>query len=93
MACRYGVVAVTAVGMFGEYPLWLVPLSAATVAVAVGGIVERTMVVDGLPQSREHLCLTISFDHDIVDGAPAARFANRFAQLLASGDAVRAEQP
>jgi hypothetical protein len=92
MARRYGVVAVTAVGMFGDCPLWLVPLSAATVAVAVGGIVERTIVVEGLAQTREHLCLTISFDHDIVDGAPAARFANRFADLLTSGDALRAEE-
>jgi pyruvate/2-oxoglutarate dehydrogenase complex dihydrolipoamide acyltransferase (E2) component len=89
MARRYGVAAVTAVGMFSDGPLWLVPLSAATVAVAVGGIVERTVVVDGLPQTREHLCLTISFDHDIVDGAPAARFTKRFAELLASGEVIR----
>ncbi|MFZ2357889.1 MAG: 2-oxo acid dehydrogenase subunit E2 [Anaerolineae bacterium] len=25
---------------------------------------------------------TLSFDHDIVDGAPAARFARRFVQLV-----------
>ncbi len=91
MARRYGVVAVTAVGMFGDHPLWLVPLSAATVAVAVGGIVERAVVVEGETQTREHLCLTLSFDHDIVDGAPAARFTNRFAEILASGDAIRDE--
>lgn len=91
MAKRYGVVSVTAVGMFGSGPLWLVPLSASTVAVAVGGIVERPVPVDGRLESREHLCLTISFDHDIVDGAPAARFTNRFVQLLASGNALRDE--
>jgi pyruvate/2-oxoglutarate dehydrogenase complex dihydrolipoamide acyltransferase (E2) component len=89
MARRYGVVAVTAVGMFGRGPLWAVPLSAATVAVAVGGIVGRPVLVAGHLEEREHLCLTLSFDHDLVDGAPAARFTNRFAQLLASGDALR----
>lgn len=91
MAQRYGVVAVTAVGMFGGGPLWAVPLSAATVAVAVGGIVGRPVVVEGRLEEREHLCLTLSFDHDIVDGAPAARFTGRFAQLLASGDVLREE--
>jgi len=91
MAQRYGVVTVTAVGMFGRGPLWLIPLSGATVAVAVGGIAERPVVVDGHLEGREHLCLTISFDHDIVDGAPAARFTKRFAELLASGDVLRDE--
>jgi len=38
MAMRYGVISVTAVGMFGlpDRPVWLVPLSASTVAVTVG---------------------------------------------------------
>jgi pyruvate/2-oxoglutarate dehydrogenase complex dihydrolipoamide acyltransferase (E2) component len=40
---------------------------------------------------REHLCLTVSFDHAIVDGAPAARFMKRFADLLESGETVRAD--
>jgi hypothetical protein len=91
MAQRYGVVAVTAVGMFGGGPLWAVPLSAATVAVAVGGIAARPVMVEGHLEEREHLCLTLSFDHDIVDGAPAARFTKRFSELLASGDVLREE--
>jgi pyruvate/2-oxoglutarate dehydrogenase complex dihydrolipoamide acyltransferase (E2) component len=92
MAQRYGVVAVTAVGMFGGGPLWVVPLSSATVAVAVGGIVGRPVLLDdGACEEREHLCLTLSFDHDIVDGAPAARFTSRFVQLLSSGEALRVE--
>ncbi|MBN1485557.1 MAG: 2-oxo acid dehydrogenase subunit E2 [Chloroflexia bacterium] len=89
MARRYGVVTVTAVGMFARGPLWAVPVSAATVAVAVGSIVGRPVVVDGRLEEREHLCLTLSFDHDIVDGAPAARFSGRFAELLAGGDVLR----
>lgn len=92
MAERYGVVTVTAVGMHARSasPFWLVPLSASTVAVAVGGIVERTRVAGGRAETREHLCVTLSFDHDIVDGAPAARFTTRFAEILASGDLLQA---
>jgi pyruvate/2-oxoglutarate dehydrogenase complex dihydrolipoamide acyltransferase (E2) component len=37
---------------------------------------------------REHLCLTVSFDHGIVDGAPAERLVRRLADLIGSGEAV-----
>jgi pyruvate/2-oxoglutarate dehydrogenase complex dihydrolipoamide acyltransferase (E2) component len=40
-------------------------------------------------QERENLCLTFSFDHDIIDGAPAARFMSRFAEILSSGSELR----
>ena len=89
MQKRFGVVGLTAVGMFGSGPTWLVPLTSATVTVAVGAIAKRPALVDGALQEREHLCLTVSFDHDIVDGAPAARFTSRFAELLSSGDELR----
>lgn len=89
---RYGAVAVTAVGMFGpkNQALWLLPLvGGATVGVAVGGIVERPYISHGQLEAREHLCLTVTFNHDIVDGAPAARFLKRFSELLKSGDLLR----
>ena len=86
MQKRFGVVGVTAVGMFGSGPMWILPLTSATVTVAVGAIAKRPTLVDGELQEREHLCLTVSFDHDIVDGAPATRFTRRFAELLSSGD-------
>lgn len=89
MKKRFGVVAVTSVGMFGSGAMWLVPLSSATVAVAVGSIVKRLVLVDGRAEEREHLCLTVSFDHDIVDGAPAARFVSALARRLSVGDEVR----
>jgi pyruvate/2-oxoglutarate dehydrogenase complex dihydrolipoamide acyltransferase (E2) component len=31
---------------------------------------------------REFLALTASFDHDVVDGAPAARFASRLREIV-----------
>ena len=88
MARRYGKIAVTAVGMHGSGALWFVPLNAGTVAVTVGSIVERLRRVGEVIESRHMLCLTLSFDHDIVDGAPAARFSKRLAELLSSGEAI-----
>lgn len=91
MMARYGAVGVTAVGMYGprNQASWLLPLvGGATVAVAVGGIVERPLLVDGELKNHEHLCLTLSFNHDIVDGAPAARFTKRFSERLKSGGLI-----
>ncbi len=85
MQKRYGVVGVTAVGMFGAGAMWLVPLTSATVTVAIGSISKQPVFIDGKLEEREFLHLTASFDHDIVDGAPAARFTRRFAELLSDG--------
>ncbi|MBD3241807.1 MAG: dehydrogenase [Chitinivibrionales bacterium] len=90
MKKRFGVVGVTAIGMFGAGPLWLTPLTSATVTVAVGSIVKRPKLVNDSLEEREHLCLTVSFDHDIIDGAPAARFTSRLVELLASGHEIAA---
>jgi len=86
---QYGVVGVTSVGMFGSGPMWLVPLASSTITVSVGSIARRATLVDGAVQEREHLCLTLAFDHEVVDGAPAARFTSRFAEILSSGDDLR----
>jgi pyruvate/2-oxoglutarate dehydrogenase complex dihydrolipoamide acyltransferase (E2) component len=85
LAKRYGKVAVTAVGMFSREPVWFIPHGSGTVLITVGSI-EKRMVFNGeRHEEREFLCLTGSFDHDIVDGAPAARFMNQFLETLKSG--------
>ena len=53
--------------------------------VTLGGIAEKPGVVDGRIEIREYLCVTVSFDHDIIDGAPAARFTRQFRELVESG--------
>jgi len=94
MMARYGTISITSVGMFGNknQAVWGIPLvGGATVAVAVGGIVERPCVRDGQLETHEHLCLTVTFNHDIVDGAPAVRFLKRFSELLKDGALLRDE--
>lgn len=77
-----GTVSVTAVGMFAGGAGWGIGLGAHTTAVTVGGIAEKPVAVDGRVEIREVLDLTLSFDHDIVDGAPAARFAKRLQERI-----------
>ena len=85
MAKRYGKVAVTAVGMFCREPVWFIPHGTATVLITVGSMEKRTGVIDGRQETREYLCITGSFDHDIVDGAPAAKFMNQLLETIKSG--------
>jgi pyruvate/2-oxoglutarate dehydrogenase complex dihydrolipoamide acyltransferase (E2) component len=80
-----GTVSMTAVGMFGSGGGWGIPVSNHTLQVTLGGIAEKPGVVDGRIEVREVLSVTISFDHDIVDGAPAARFTQRLKELIESG--------
>jgi pyruvate/2-oxoglutarate dehydrogenase complex dihydrolipoamide acyltransferase (E2) component len=77
-----GTVSLTAVGMFGSGGGWGIPVTNHTLQVTLGGIAEKPGVVEGRIEVREYLSVTISFDHDIVDGAPAARFIGRLKELI-----------
>ena len=87
-----GTVAVTAVGMFGVGMAWAIPLTNYTLCLTVGSIGRKPGIVRGGARGederivpREFLSLTLSVDHDVIDGAPAARFAARLKELVESG--------
>ena len=89
MAKKFGKTSVTAVGMFGKSALWFLPLTSATVTLTVGSIVNRPIRIEDRIELQEHLCVTISFNHDIIDGAPATRFTRRFSELLETDDLLK----
>jgi pyruvate/2-oxoglutarate dehydrogenase complex dihydrolipoamide acyltransferase (E2) component len=80
-----GTVGITTVGMFGKGAGWGIPLASHALWITVGGIGEKPGIVDGHIAIRDYLSLTISFDHETIDGAPAARFAERLKDLIESG--------
>ena len=80
-----GTVIVTAVGMYGHGTGWGIPMTDYTLCVTVGSIAKKPGLVDQQIAVREYLCLTISVDHDLIDGAPAARFAQRLKELIEHG--------
>jgi pyruvate/2-oxoglutarate dehydrogenase complex dihydrolipoamide acyltransferase (E2) component len=81
-----GTVQVTAVGMFGAGTGWgISPVSDYSLMIVIGGIAEKPGVVDGQIAIRHYLCLTVSADHNVVDGAPLARFTQRLRELIESG--------
>jgi pyruvate/2-oxoglutarate dehydrogenase complex dihydrolipoamide acyltransferase (E2) component len=71
--------------MFGTGSGWALSPTNYTLQLTVGGIGERPRLVDGELESREFLSLTVTFDHDVVDGAPAARFVQRLTERLEAG--------
>lgn len=82
-----GTAVVTSVGMFGQGgTAWGIAfLPSHTMGVTVGGIAKKPAFVGEKIEPREFLSVTLAFNHDIIDGAPAARFASKFKQLIEKG--------
>ena len=81
----YGTVLVSSVGMFGTGSGWGIPVPNHSLQLTLGGIGEKPGVVDHRIEVRKYLSVTVSFDHDIIDGAPAARFMQRLKKLIERG--------
>lgn len=68
------------------------PPTLYSLAVVVGGLESRPRLVDsgtdGSVAIRQMLDLTVTFDHIVIDGAPAARVIARLRQTLERGDAL-----
>jgi hypothetical protein len=81
-----GTVALTSVGLFGRgHSGWGLSPTPHPLGLVVGGIAWKPAVVEGRIEPREMLSLTVSVDHNIVDGAPATRFVERLVELIESG--------
>ncbi|SER88016.1 2-oxo acid dehydrogenase subunit E2 [Natrinema salaciae] len=84
-----GTVAVTSVGMFGQGGGWAVAPTNYTLQLTIGGISRKPRMSDGAVTTRAVLDLTVTFDHDVVDGAPAARFVQRLRELIENAHGLR----
>ncbi len=81
----YGTVLVTSIGMFGTGSGWGIPVPNHSLQLTLGGIGEKPGVVNHRVEVRKYMSVTVSFDHDVIDGAPAARFIQRLKKLVESG--------
>lgn len=72
--------------MFGRsHSGWGLTPTGTSLGLVVSGIAWKPAVVDGRIEPREILNLTVSFDHDIVDGGLATRFVRRLVELIEGG--------
>lgn len=89
----WGTVTLTVVGMEGKGAGWGIWTTSPSVCwITVGGIGQKRDEVDGQIVTRDYLSLTVSIDHNMVDGAPAARFTERFKELIESGYGLTLDQ-
>ncbi len=85
-----GTFTVTNLGGFGVESFTPV-LNAPQVAIlGVGGVNLKPVEVDGAVQFIPHISLSLTINHQVVDGAPAARFLQTLAQALAQLDLLMA---
>jgi pyruvate/2-oxoglutarate dehydrogenase complex dihydrolipoamide acyltransferase (E2) component len=78
-----GTVQVTAVGMFADGGGFAIaPPTLASLVVVVGGLSRRPGAVADSIELRDVLDLTVTLDHNVIDGAPATGFAADLRHLL-----------
>ncbi len=77
-----GTFTITNLGAFG-IEFFTPIINMPECAVLGVGKIERQPVIEGEKVvGRERMCLSLTFDHRIVDGAPAARFLQHLTRLL-----------
>jgi pyruvate dehydrogenase E2 component (dihydrolipoamide acetyltransferase) len=77
-----GTFTITNLGMY-EVDAFTPIINLPEVAIlGVGRIKEQPVVVDGEIVVRKMMWLSLTFDHRIIDGAPAARFLQRIKQMV-----------
>jgi pyruvate dehydrogenase E2 component (dihydrolipoamide acetyltransferase) len=85
-----GTFTVTNLGMYGvEFFTPIINPPEAAI-LGVGKIVEKPVVVDGKVEVKPLMTLSLSYDHRIVDGAPAAKFLQKIKHYMESPDAFEA---
>lgn len=77
-----GTFTITNLGQFGVDAFTPIINPPEAAILGVGRISPRPFVVNGQLAVRETITLSLSFDHRLLDGAPAARFLQRISQLL-----------
>ena len=85
-------VGVTSLGMFSSGWGWAIPVAPLTVTATVGGVTLRPAAHEGRVEVRPLLPLTLSFDHAVIDGAPATRFTETMRVLVETAAALQPYQ-
>lgn len=78
-----GTFSVSALGMFGVDAFTPVINPPNVAILGVGRLRDDVTVVDGVVGTTKRLTLSLTWDHRVLDGAPAAAFCKTIADLLA----------
>ncbi len=79
-----GTFTITNLGMYGVDMFIPIINPPEAAILGVGKTTEKPVIVDSEIRIRPMMCLSLSYDHRIVDGAPAAKFLQKVKQILES---------
>lgn len=82
---QMGNVVVTSLNMMGTINGWFIHKSVHPLSFGVGSVVKKPVVINNEIQIREILNMTILLDHDVIDGAPMARFLKELNRNIEKG--------
>ena len=77
-----GTVGITSIGMYATGRVFAVPITPMTLTLTIGAICSQPVFAHGAILERESLQLTLSADHDVIDGAPLLRFVTTLKENL-----------
>jgi pyruvate dehydrogenase E2 component (dihydrolipoamide acetyltransferase) len=77
-----GTFTVTNLGAFGVDSFTPIINPPEATILGIGRIKAKPVAVEGMLGIRDMVILSLSFDHRLIDGAPAARFLQRICQLV-----------
>src|SRR5438552_27429 len=83
-----GTFTVSNLGMYGVDGFTPILNTPQTGILGVGRIIEKPAIYHGEIAKRAMLVLSLTFDHRVIDGAPAGAFLQTVADLLAHGNRI-----
>jgi pyruvate/2-oxoglutarate dehydrogenase complex dihydrolipoamide acyltransferase (E2) component len=75
-------------GMYTSGAALGLPITPMTLTLTIGTMEKRPVLQDGQVVEHDIVHLSLSVDHDIIDGAPLMRFAERFKDILLNRTAL-----
>ena len=83
-----GTFTVSNLGMYGVDAFTPIINAPQSGILGVGRIVEKPVIYRGEVTKRSMMVLSLTFDHRVIDGAPAGAFLQTVADLLAHGNRI-----
>jgi pyruvate dehydrogenase E2 component (dihydrolipoamide acetyltransferase) len=83
-----GTFTVSNLGMYGVDGFTPILNAPQTGILGVGRIVEKPVIYRGEIAKRSMMVLSLTFDHRVIDGAPAGAFLQTVADLLVHGNRI-----
>ena len=81
-----GTVIVTTVNATGGTGGWILPTRTLhNLSVGLGAVTKKPWVVEGQIRIRDVLHMTVTFNHDVIDGVPARRFVQDLVRTIERG--------